>query len=538
MAARLSAIIVAVIVGATLVAGLIVGAQRDGEGPVDLIVHNGRVSTGDPVAPFAGALAVRGNQIIRVGSGREIRRLRRPQTTMLDAGGGAVIPSLSDARVSLVEGGLSLDEVDLSGLSTVADLRRALRAWALGNPAALWVRARGWSCGPADAAPTPRQTLDAVETNRPVYVDCSGGRGGWTNSAALEAAGFTAMRKGTRHPGLVRDERGEPTGMVSGPARALVRQAMSEPSRSDRLRAIGQATAYAHALGVTSVHDATPSTETIALYDDLRRLGELRVRIFATLPVTPGFSPADVERLDAVRARFEDDPLLKLGAVRLTVDESLDDGELGRLVSLLDAHHWQIIAEAANGAAVNRALEAFARAARANPAPAQGRRHRIEVLGEIEDADAERLSALGAVAVVRPAWPGRASDPNEGTVTPPWMTLWRARSRLVFASDWPAGSLDPREALAAAARGAAAAGTGPPADGESAVSAHTAGAAYAAFDDHRKGTLASGMLADFVVLSADVFAATPDELSDAAVTLTVFDGRVVYRRADAEGTDH
>src|SRR5262245_26538213 len=116
MAARLSAIIVTVIVGATLIAGLIVGAQRyDADGPVDLIIHNARVYTGEGT-DMAEAVAVRGNQVLLVGSNREVRRLRRPQTTMIDAEGGTVVPGFNDTQVSLIQGGLSRqDAIDASG---------------------------------------------------------------------------------------------------------------------------------------------------------------------------------------------------------------------------------------------------------------------------------------------------------------------------------------------------------------------------------------------------------------------------------------
>ena len=102
MAARLTAVAVALIVGVTLVAGLIVGAQRDDDsGPIDLLIYNGRVYTGDAQAPFAEAVAIRGNRIYRVGSNREIKRLRRRATTVIDAHGGSVLPGFSDAHARL-----------------------------------------------------------------------------------------------------------------------------------------------------------------------------------------------------------------------------------------------------------------------------------------------------------------------------------------------------------------------------------------------------------------------------------------------------
>src|SRR5262245_16706483 len=97
MAARITAYLVALIVGTTFIAGLIVRAQRDDDGPVDLIVVNGKVYSADGSADLAEAVAVTGNKVVRVGTNREIQRLRRAQTTVIDAKGGAVLPGFNDA---------------------------------------------------------------------------------------------------------------------------------------------------------------------------------------------------------------------------------------------------------------------------------------------------------------------------------------------------------------------------------------------------------------------------------------------------------
>src|ERR1044072_757481 len=109
MAARVTAFVVIAIVAVTFVAGLIVGAQReDDSGPVDLIVYNARVYTGNPEMQFAEAIAIRGNRIWRVGSNRDIKRLMRRATTVIDAHGGTVTAGFRDGSVDLKAGGLTL----------------------------------------------------------------------------------------------------------------------------------------------------------------------------------------------------------------------------------------------------------------------------------------------------------------------------------------------------------------------------------------------------------------------------------------------
>ncbi|MBA3297778.1 MAG: amidohydrolase family protein, partial [Acidobacteria bacterium] len=162
MAARLTSFLVVGIVAATLIAGLIVGAQRnDSDGPVDLIVHNAVVFTGDAAGKTAEAVAVRANQVLKVGSNREILRMRRPQTVTIDAKGASVLPGFNDAHVHLIEGGLTLEGVDLTGASTVQEAVERVREWADANPDKAWVVGRGWTTFIGEEQAT-RQALDAA----------------------------------------------------------------------------------------------------------------------------------------------------------------------------------------------------------------------------------------------------------------------------------------------------------------------------------------------------------------------------------------
>jgi predicted amidohydrolase YtcJ len=119
MAARLTAFLVAVIVGISVVAGLIVGAQREADPAVDVLVYNGRVYTGDPAAPIAEAVAIRGNRILKIGSNREIKRLRRNAATVIDAHGGSILPGFADTYVALPGQPDAIAGVHRLGLTTV-----------------------------------------------------------------------------------------------------------------------------------------------------------------------------------------------------------------------------------------------------------------------------------------------------------------------------------------------------------------------------------------------------------------------------------
>src|SRR5947207_10742921 len=177
MASRLATILVIVIVGATLIAGLMVGAQRDDANvPVDLIIVNGKVYPGAG-GTVQEAIAVRGNQILRVGSNRDVKRLRRPQTVVLDAHGGTVLPGLNDAHVQFMAGALALEDLDLSSAATLDDLEVLVSEYADGVPTRPWVIGRnGDPALFATANVRARKILDDNVPDRPVMLMDQGGK--------------------------------------------------------------------------------------------------------------------------------------------------------------------------------------------------------------------------------------------------------------------------------------------------------------------------------------------------------------------------
>lgn len=574
MAARLTAYLVAFIVGVTFIAGLIVGAQRADDGPVDLIIVNGKVFTGD--APSAEAVAVQGNKVLRVGSNREIQRLARAQTTVIDARGGSVLPGFNDAHMHLLGGGLALDQVSLDEATTVAAIRQTIRAWAEVNPARPWIRGRGWLYAAFDDGLPTRQLLDQLVPDRPAYLVAYDGHTGWANSVALEMAGITRTSEDPVNGVIVRDARGEPTGVLKEAAMGLMSRVLPAPSRDERLSAVRAAMVEANRVGITSVQNAGGSLEDLELYDELRRRGELTVRVYQALSVDPAASPEELDALNRTRERFSDDALLKTGAVKLTADGvvetrtaamlepysgtedrgrlHVESADLARLVTELDRRGWQVMTHAIGDAAVQATLDAYEAAASANPAPARGRRHRIEHVETPDPEDVARFGKLGVVASLQPAHgvPPAADDPwltNLGgeRAARGWMSgsLLKAGATLAFGSDWPVVDLNPLVGIFVAVNRTSK--DGEPEGGwepgerlslADAIRAFTSGAAWASFDDQRKGAVERDMLADIVILSEDLFGLPPERLLEAEVVVTIMDGQVVYRRDAPETTEH
>lgn len=552
MAARLTAYLVALIVGTTVIAGLIVGAQRDDAGPVDLIVLNGKVYTADKHGTTAEAVAVQGNKILLVGSSREVQRLRRPQTVVVDAQGGTVLPGFNDARADLVGGGLALEHVDLTGVRTFADIETAIRLWAAANADAEWVVGRGWAADVFPAGHPTRQELDAIVSDRPAILTSMDGDVAWVNTEALEIAGITRRTPNPAAGVIVKDTRtGEPTGIVKTAAIALVTKHLPPPTPQQRVAAVRAAVDAAHRFGITSVQTTGGSAEDLAAYQELRKRDDLQLRVYAGLSADTQMTPTEWRALEALRDQFPDDPLLKAGAVTVVAPDTqdsaampasdvwpadqpreagapaADEDALDRTVAELDKRGWQVIIHAAGDRAIRLALDALEWAASENPEPPRGRRHRVEADDDIDPSEAARLGSLGIVAAVAPAQglPDTAAN------------LAKTRGRLAFGTDWPAATLEPLLGLFAAVNRALpeAEPTAPrPDEGLSlrqAIDAYTRDAAWASFDEHRKGTLERDMLADIVILSKDIFALPASRLDEAAVSVTIFDGKIVYQRS-------
>jgi hypothetical protein len=526
MAARLATILVIVIVGATLIAGLIVGAQReDNSLPVDVIIHNAKVYEADDAGTVADAVAIRGNKIVHVGSERDILRYRRAHTTVIDAKGAAVLPGFDDAHLSLIEGGLAHDGVSLFGASSADEIRTRITAWADAHADAEWITGGGWSYDAFAESPS-RAALDAIIADKPARLVSQDGGALWVNSKALDAAGITKRTANPRSGEIVRDRRGQATGLLRGEAMALVDKVIPKPTREDRARALQVAITEAQTHGITSVQDLGAASGDLDLYDAARSSDTLGLRVYAAVP----FTRTPLQDFDAIGKRYPDDPVLKTGVAAVAPGTALNPDVLASLAG----QDWQLAIEADDEPSVHRALDALAAIAKKAPA-GKAPRHRIEGISLIDQDDMPRFGALGVVASMQPL------DASGGLVA--WARWagaerapfgWAARSlsaagaHLAFGSDWPRLPLDPLASIRAAVSRAPI-HTSEELTLKSAINAWTSGAAWASFDDQRKGTITPGMLADLVVLTTNVFAGQA-KLDAADVALTIFDGKIVYRR--------
>ena len=534
----------------------------------DLVILNGRVFTADAPGTTAQAVAVAGNTILLVGTTEAVSARRGPQTRVVDAHGGTVAPGFNDSHVHFIGGGITLGDVDLAGLTTLAQVQDTIRAFAAAHANLAWVEGRGWLYSPFPGGSPTKDQLDAAVPDRPAVMTCYDGHSVWVNSKALALAGITKDTPNPANGLVVKDPRtGEPTGHLKESATVLLDTVKPKPTEADRRAALRKAVSHAHQFGITSVQNAGTSFEDLALYQQTRRAGELQVRAYLAMSTSSSTTEADLDRMEEARKALGDDPTLTTGAVKIYADgviesrtaamlapyvhsrssgaPNLSADQLDHLVAMVDKRGWQILIHAIGDRAIRMSLDAFERAAAVNAAPARGRRHRLEHIEAIAAAEIPRFGKVGVIASQQPMhvplgdmnaehpsgpWPDNVG-PDRYSRAWAWKSIQDAGGRLTFGSDWPVAPLDPGLGIwVVTTRKGPQNAADQKLSMSDAIDGYTRWPAYASFEEQRKGTLAPGMLADIVVLTTDAFTNPPAKAGDVVVDTTIFDGRVVYER--------
>ena len=542
----------------------------------DLIVTGARVWTGDTLQPWAEAIATRGTHIVAVGSRAQIEALAGPATQHLHAEGGFVAPGFIDNHTHFERAGELLLGVNLLAVASDTAFVRAIRAARERLPAGAWMVGGEWGAyeewaqndagrdGAVAKSSTrwsPRRVLiDSITSNTPVLINRWDRSEYFANRVALERAGASCSWDG------VACSNGQPTGKLSAAAAARVRATIPPKSLAQRLAEARAALQDLASHGVTTIHDNT-SAPQMAVYQELKRRGELTVRVYAR----PTLDRWDELAAAGIRHGFGDD-WIRIGGLKGFVDgimgnstarfyePQLHSGERGSwrtmmtegpgmLPLLLGADstgHWPQV-HAIGDEAIDTLLDMFEHVMRVN-GPRE-RRFRLIHTQVMRNAEvAQRMARLGIIAEVQPF---HAIDDMR------WMeerigarsrwayafrTLKDAGVKLSFGSDWPGTNAAwyPAEPLlgiyAAVTRQTL---DGKPAGGwypeeridlDTALRAYTINNAWAADEDRTKGSLSAGKLADFVILDRNPFDVQPNTLKDIRVLRTVVGGRTVFEQ--------
>jgi predicted amidohydrolase YtcJ len=550
--------------------------------PADTVLRHGHIFTGNPQSPWAESLLVSHSKIAAIGSDREVSQQAGHDAKIVDLHGHTVIPGIVDSHAHVLYGGFALHGLNLSTPErsiTPAkpdDLVRELKTYAQAHPNDVVLFAR------ADFSTTPpttpgRELLDRAVPDRPLVIHNTSEHALWVNSAALKMAGVTdyPLPDAQEERGVVRDASGHPSGVLLEAAMAVVaRAALNKMPEEDVLRMLAAATQYLNTFGITSVVNATGSLREIELFAALRDRGKLTVRTrtaFGQVAVAHHMSAQFLADLEEARNRYHDDwvaaNLVKFfldGSTGLIPPLVYEPHEYAALVKELDHRGFQVMTHAIRDDSVHLALDTYEAVEQANGA--RDRRFRIEHLDMTDEGDIARFAKLHVIPDMQPTFccgdAGLNYDPINPIPTDRWKSLEDTGAALAFSSDWPCTwPPDPfvgiQEAVTRRVWNSADTANiaGAPLDGAAqggavradaiyvpteritvaqAVTAYTAGSAYAAFMDSKVGTLEKGKLADLAVLSQDPFTVAPQDIDKTKVTMTMVGGKVVYSAASPE----
>jgi predicted amidohydrolase YtcJ len=524
-----------------------------------MIVHNARIYTVNANFDMAEAMAIKDGKIVAIGAEREILN-KYSSNQIVDCGKRFVYPGLIDAHCHFLAYGHTLQEANLVGTTSWADVLDRLIIQA-SNKSEGWLIGRGWDQNdwPDNSYPS-RETLDSLFSTRPVYLTRIDGHAALVNSKALQLAG---INEGTKVlGGTVEVENGKCTGLLVDNAMDFIEKILPARSKAEKIDALLQAQAKCFEVGLTTVDEAGLLKPDIDLIDSLQQAGVLNMRVYAMLSDVPSNYDYYLDHgidttSDKLTVRafkfYADGALGSRGACLLSPYEDLlaaNRVEYGFLLDTLNHYRYRYaqlhskgfqacthaIGDSANRVILNMYKEFLG--------GSNDLRWRIEHAQVVDSAD---ISLFGSYNIIP------SVQPTHATSDMPWAITRLGRNRvrrayaygalksqlgmLALGTDFPVEDISPFATFRAAVYRVN--GAGMPSGGwqtenaltkEEALRGMTIWAAISNFEDHRKGSLEEGKLADFIVLQKDLLEVSPSELTGELVQSTYVGGLEVFRR--------
>ena len=523
----------------------------------ELVLVNGDFITEDAMVPKAEAVAIAGGRFVAIGSNADMRALARAGTRVVDLGQKVVIPGVIDAHNHPASAGLShLREVDCD-LRSVGAIQAALRERAGKTPKGQWVLGFKYDdTKTAERRFLTRADLDAVSTEHPIMVVHRGGHTGYVNSMAFAKAGITEQSPDPRGG---RFERDPGTGRLSGRTAETANEAFyrvipATYTRADRQAGVKEISRRLAKAGVTSVTDAGGSPEDLLAYQDAHEAGELGTRVYCHI------SAGYIDRMIAAGVRTGlGDEWVRVGAVKCICDGSisertalLSEPYIGRPddrgILVTDAEHlwaifskahkagWQIGTHSNGDAAIEIVTTLYERLQK--EMPRKDPRFRYEHCTVLTPALIKRIKALGAIPTPFASYVyfhGEKMGEYGAARTErmfPMRWFLDAGIPATMGSDYPPGPFEPMMALTSMTtrtdiRGTVWGGSQRITLAE-ALHVLTVNGAYASYEEHLKGSISVGKLADLVVLGRDPRTTAPIEIVNIPIERTMVGGRWVH----------
>ena len=534
-------------------------------GPADLIIRNANVTTLDRENPNATAIAIKDGRFLAVGDDRAIMVFSGPSTRVVDAGKRRIVPGLNDSHTHLIRGGLNYNmELRWEGIDSVYDALALLKAQAAVTPPPQWVRVVGsFSMFQFKEKRLPTLAeINAAAPDTPVFILHLYDRA-LLNRAALRAVGYNKLTPEPPGGEIVRDNSGEPTGLLLAKPNALVLYATL--SKGPKLNPQDQINSTRHfmrdlnRLGITSVIDAGGGFQNYPDdYQIIQKLAaddQLTVRIAYNLfTQRAGQEKEDfVNWAKIVKPGDGSDWFRHNGAGEMLVFSAADfedffmprpdlpermEGELEQVVRVLVSNRWPFRLHATYDESISRALDVFEKVDR--DIPFAGLHWLFDHCETISDRNIERVRALGGGIAIqhRMAFQGEAFVDRYGAKaaerTPPIGRMLEMGVPVGAGTDATrVASYNPWTSLWWLVTGKTLGGLRmyPPEnrpDRHDALRLWTQGSAWFSTEQGRKGQIKVGQLADCIALNADYFSVAEDEIKDLESVLTVVGGRIVY----------
>ena len=527
-----------------------------------MVLTGGTVLSMDKFLAPAQALAIVDGRILAVGNDEEVRSLANWRTKRINLKGAIVVPGLTDSHLHLLGFGRSLEEIQLAGTASPEEIETLVAAKARMLPEGTWIRGRGWDQNDWTVREYPtKDILDQAAPDHPVMLSRIDGHAIWVNSRAMAETGVTPDTPAPYGGAIIRDSAGEPTGIFIDNAENLVTDKLPEPSKEDIRRWLVDAVQRLNQVGLTSVHDAGVDAMTIEVLMELIDDGRLSLRYYGMLDGSdedlldthllsgPIISYGEYLTLRSVKF-YADGALGSRGAALLAPysDDPENHGlivtpvkELESLVERTMRAGFQPCIHAIGDRGNRVVLDIYERVVdRTN---LRNLRPRIEHAQVLSNRDIRRFARLGVIPAMQPShatsdmyWAEDRLGPeriqgayawrkllNTGVIIPggsdcpvereePLLQIYAARTRQDI-SGWPSNGWYPGERMG----------------GLEALKALTSWAAYAAFEEERRGKILPGYDADLTVLDTNPVVCESRDILSTKVLMTIVAGEIVWR---------
>ncbi len=523
-----------------------------GKKQADLILTNAVVYTVDQDFSMAEAIAIKNNRIVAVGSNEEIESEYQSDQNR-DMEGAFVYPGWIDAHCHFLGYGMNLNAVDVAGTSSVEEIIEMLKEYQKHNPDT-WITGRGWDQNDWEVKEFPNKAmLDAHFPHTPILLRRIDGHAGWANSEALKIAGVSAQSQ--VDGGTVMLTNGEPSGILIDNAIGLVGRKTPSATEQELVNALQQAQTNCFKVGLTSVQDAGLPKHAVELIDSLNKAGDLKIRINAWLSpssenfthfVEKGVYQTDHLSVNTIKL-FTDGALGSRGA-RMIEPYSDDPHNHGLFVTPLEeleelcrkayANDYAVATHCIGDAANRETLKIYAKILEGP----NDRRWRIEHAQILHPDDFHYFGDYNIIPSVQPThatsdmyWAEERVGAERMKGAYAFRQLMNENGWIPNGSDFPVEQINPLFGFYAATIRKDQSGY--PNEGfqmENAISrkdalrAMTIWAAKSGFEEHLKGSIEVGKLADFTVTTEDLMTAPGETLFKIAVKATYSGGELVY----------